>query len=728
MVRLSLLSAVFLLSSVLNAQPTLLPAGEKVAPVRLLEFRDEPGRFIFVGKSQNQYNVFEIKEGKVNEILMTGGSVMYDGGSLLLDLEGGRHLFVPSDQRYNYVQGRQTSYIVYLDRAREELQKRKLDSARLAQLGLGDLLKIEEVHNTNPREEKTHKPLPRDGQLLFLRLEEKISSSEKDSFKELLNKLTEEGGCLLLDPQERRLYMNTFALVCDSAKAPDMQIKLARIKGLNVQAIASVSDVFSRLPLTGGVNEAMHIVPDTDLPFAVRITALRELLNHRHEWTARKGSLEFAKSVWGAHSVMTQLDLLSEVLGEADLLDAKWAIVQRGNLPWDWKTIQAIDAQARGFQESSENFRRLVSPLRALTVELLSGLKKIGLDETYRLTFLHAGSADGGALPLLLGNEMMPAWLNWWMQNVSVVKDVPMLPSPKELKDGHWSFSRHSGGMFQDIHLSGNLIDAKKWSEPSAYSLFGELESRDLGAADPLIQLGMNGQDKTAKKQIVTFLIQAESVVAENLPKLQENEKFSDFVSQLQAPEGAVPLLRDFWHKNAVEPKDLAQLRFLLPDFEKATDEEVTKILRSSKANAGSHRGHERYTGSEWIMKFIRRLAWPQNIYQRLPSYDEARYFRNVLEILNELLEDSHHVLKNQDTYLSVLDTAVGLQNRLRNAALPESLKNRPSVTRALNDLSRTIQTSLLKPLPYLQMGESSAHACEILLSPNPWAKWREQK
>ena len=53
--------------SIFAAGPELLPPGAQVRAVHLLEFEDEPGHFIFVGKSDHQYNVFEWKNGKVQD-------------------------------------------------------------------------------------------------------------------------------------------------------------------------------------------------------------------------------------------------------------------------------------------------------------------------------------------------------------------------------------------------------------------------------------------------------------------------------------------------------------------------------------------------------------------------------------------------------------------------------------------------------------------------------------
>ena len=735
MLRRFILAFAWLFALSVSAQPTLLPEGEKVGPIRLLEFRDDPGHFIFVGKSELQYNIFDVRNGEVHEILMVNGSVMYDGGSLLLDLEGGRHLFVPSDQSYNYVNGRQTSYLVYPDRARDQLQKVNLNRTHLVQLGLGHLLKSEEEPERTPpkHSEEDRELLPQDAHIMFLSIA-RMNKDSKAKAEEILSKLVgASSGCMSLDKESRRLYMDTFVIACAPDKFVNLRHELTKLENVHVLALGAPADVFASGAEFDGVTDAMASLSDADKPFSVHVSALRNLLLHKDQWKELRGSLEFAKTIWGTHAALTQLNIIAEAIGDTLLMDLKWKMKKEKSLVWDWKTITKIDTEAREKLKASGNYQSFIVPLRGLFIELLDGVRRLGLDESTRIVLLQAGGADGEALPQLLrpwspnapDETMLDGWLKLWTQAIGVIAEVPELLAPKEIEDGKWRFSSHSGGVFQEINLSGSLTDAKQWNEISANSLFGQLgESYGSSSADPVIQLGLAKMDRAAKKKIVTFIIRADTVVAANLPKLDEIAKFGDFLKHLQAPDEAVALLRQFWRNDTLNPGELAELKTVFKFFADSRPEEIIRILQSLKSNRERARTRERATGSDLLWKFIVHLAHSRQVFARLPGFNESRYFRNVIEIYNELLEDSEHTLKNQDTYLAVLDAAIGLQKRLLDRDSP-TVKRNTKITRELGALGRTIQMKLLRPLGYVQMSESNAKVCEILLSPNPWARWR---
>jgi hypothetical protein len=231
-----------------------------------------------------------------------------------------------------------------------------------------------------------------------------------------------------------------------------------------------------------------------------------------------------------------------------------------------------------------------------------------------------------------------------------------------------------------------------------------------------LIQLGLKGAADQAIKKVLTFVIQSEEVIEQGLVRLNRNQRFNNFLREASVPESKAFVLREFWLSGTLSAVQLDQLRTTTRHFSDLSDQVILEFLHGLKSKILADKRVD-FKGSDILFKFISRLVAidPQFLLQ--PEFDQSLYYLSVIEIYKQLLEDSERVLKNQDTYLNVLDSAWYLQNQLLNAT-PQAVRGKRVLTEAVHELGRTIQYRLASALPTLQSSDRYPAACEILLSP----------
>lgn len=711
-------SLLFMISFHSFAQPTLLKKGDKVSPVWLLEFEDEPGRFLFIGKSPQQYHVFEIQNGKVSERLMIDGTVMYDGGSLNLFLEGSVRLFVPSDQKYNYVDGRQDSYLIFPDRAREKLAKRELNRTRLRSLRLSKFLEKQPKQPTaQPSEREPHQALPDGAQFILITMPSDMLYAvqrQKEEALEAALATDNLNACFTIQPR-RQFYQGTFLVACPPEKASAAVAALSAIGDIQVLHIHRDTDVTtSTRARIYGYEDTFYILNHKARSLDEKLLALSVLLNNRTQ-LRQELAQEDGNLLWNIHSTLDQLARIQEAITEALMADYQHQIVRDEKLADNWLTFENLKPRALEKVRVSELERRLLAPLRYFVSRALSQLRDLGRPELTQLILMHARNMNGAALPLLqeTWNPQFPnetffdGWLQLLATQVQFMGNYPELPSPEQLKAEKWRLKTEGGGVFEDIKLSAELVEAYQWNQTTPF--------QDEKISLPRMVLGEKADDRASKKKILNFIIQSDRIIAPALQKISEAQAFVDFIRSMGASEEAVPFFRQFWRNGSLGPEEIQGVKAAHTVFADASDSHLLETLRNGRRRALAQ--STKYDGHVLLTKFMTSLTWRPPFSDLRPGYSDAVYYANVIDILVELLESSEDVISTQGTYLSTLDAAVGLQNRLRDGdlvPLSEDLKAK------VQYLGQVLQRKLLQPLPMIQRKLGEDRACDIMLSPNP--------
>ena len=667
------------------------PEEQPLQPLRpsvLLKSKEHPQHYFFVGVSGSNHYVFEVKTGEVKRHLLTPASTTYfDGGSMDLYTPEGLRIIIPTAQQTeNYLRLQSEPVVVYPNQPREAFHRIQPTKKKLRELGLEKYLDPTPVRR--PRHKATRLTEPE-------KFEFYIVTAKKDEDRDFRQQIR-----ALDDSKQKNI------IVVDEY----FGAKPGAFVWLHPSRVADLKNLLGDAEV-----EKFEIKPTT------------------------KTLKDFAEA-----SFVDQLSILKAAVQAPELdtsfIDWKyvWTVQQTmESLARAYSTVESViyyDARINGDEAKAKEHvfnAKFAKPLRASARDLLEVLYRLNNSLGYKGVISMAGRLQGVGFSMLnrpFGTKAnaLEYFLDWNRESLRQVSDFPATISRKQLEDLGWSRGKHSGGIFDHIHVSGENTYWTNWKDGES-----RLYSRDIFYPDAFYILSLKGEAALAKKAILQFVIDADHQIVELIERDNIISIFNDFVEKaplLQKPE-AIEFARRYWMFSVLSEQSLAELRALNVGHSQVELPLADLLEEWKQAKINAYREHERYAEKVKGYEILHRVfLYLGSFGERLrdPKAKEI-YYSNVADILTELLETSPQTLKSSGTYTSLLNTAMGLMRKIeamvKDGRLPKA-NLQEKMLRFYTALGKrtTEQISLAGRDQILTRG-GGAYACRLLLSPDPWSR-----
>jgi hypothetical protein len=284
---------------------------------------------------------------------------------------------------------------------------------------------------------------------------------------------------------------------------------------------------------------------------------------------------------------------------------------------------------------------------------------------------------------------------------------MDQLPAPgashEEMDAKKLSMAQASGGMFENVRISGKMLSLRSYDENDMIFRLSDHATRN-----PLLLLGRRGDKSNLKQEIMQFIIDGDKRSYEMASRITQQEKIEKVRSIGLTPEAADEFNRTQTISNSTYEalKSLPQNAWL-----KDTDLSIyVKYVRQEISKEGRPEDRE-VKGHKAVVDFVMGLRWrPSSV--GATNFSNAEYDRAVMEIYTDLLEQSRVVLTNEGVYVAVLDSAIEMVKEFerRTGLRNESYRN---VAIAALRLQSEVQKQLLA-------GWNNGNGVKKALNPNP--------
>ncbi|MCB0356094.1 MAG: hypothetical protein KDD40_03755 [Bdellovibrionales bacterium] len=642
-----------------------------LTPLRLLVSNYDQNYHILLAREQAGRNHYLIinDNGKVFVPELKQNSMIYfDGGSADLHLESGERVLIPSDKGSNILNTTLGPTILYADKAPIALKDEDVSFEQLENLNFSSFLAPYDSSFENPSNEwKDYKFLDNKHKFIVVRIRIKNKTDYQivRAVKDRLNNLNDtsvrflersstdlfgkDDWILLALPNEVKtikdqipdeIVLGFDTLIPDTLIVPPIK-KLDR-KSL-MDLVSSLTEPF--VPLSKIMTDLATINANSNL--------LMDLSENE--------KLTFIKSLLSA---LGDLENVHAYVHNFALIDTSMTGYKLN------RPVQSVGSILNIKETEEHAFRStLLDPIRKAGKQGYKILDKLDHPIARQIIVETANAIYGAGLSVVQGFPSseddhfdnvtyFDVWLNQLRQKFTLVDQLPQNTNIELLKNRQLLINTHSGSLFEQLKMSGEMVSLTSTQEPPIYFNVNHTTARL-----PTIEFGLPGDKQFTKRNFIQYIIEAD----------KKSQKLAD------------------WFRAATKANVYSRKksRFMIEG-----DYELFKLILG-------------ITRAPKIGKYA------------VQNFSEVEYTITVMEILQELIEIADTSLINNGTYAAVLEAASYVIKDVEDKKRWNRSEQERLSAKAY-ELQRALHHRMMKGFSWLSLSDENNTACAILLSPMP--------
>lgn len=683
--------------------------------------------YVLIGEAPGGTFVLLSKNGQVRAPKQGLGSVKYfDGGSLDLNFESGERIMIPATADnpkgrahslgYNYLRTSSTPRIATPTTAPQELIEVQASDRVLRSTGFDSFIaKSEEKPASAQPERYREVPVekPEEFVPVILAFNDRASYSEPRILGEALKQLPEsdfrvverDGAQTLFGSYDLLVVLVRGHRVDEVRNHPAVQALVAN-NTLSVESPMAEMQIPMRLPIDLEANldaTLKRLRSRTEgVSLAERYQIFQALEGKDFSGAPNEVKVSVARAITGFLGDVEALYARSEYF-----ISYRTAVADIGRGAKDAWVGSRINVRNR---EQSPATSTLLQPLRQIGRRGFAVLHSLQHPLANEIIIEAASALNGAGFEWLnrkvkgSNKTYFQEYFDGLRRELSLMDQLPAPGAPyAEMDAKKLSMSQASGGMFENVRISGKMLSLRSYDENGM-----SFRLTDRATRNPLLLLGRGGDKSKLKQEVMQFIVDGDKRSYEMAARIVQEEKIEKIKRIGLTPEAA-----DEYSRTRTISKPTFEALKALPQNAWLGNTDLDRYVQYVRQEMNKETGSEgrEVKGHKAVIDFVMGLRWrPSSVGET--NFSNAEYDRAVMEIYTDLLEQSRVVLTNEGVYVAVLDSAIEMVKEFERQTGLRSESHRNVAVAALR-LQNEVQKQLLA-------GWNNGDGIKKVLNPNP--------